>query len=93
MGKFADSAAQVDISRRGDGTCVVGKWVSENLDESDLTQFVRLVSGHKWKLIERLSDNNLRQASLIRHVHGNCPCLPETVAKGCCPCDQTKQDA
>jgi hypothetical protein len=81
MGKFADSAAQVDISRRGDGTCVVGKWVSENLDESE------------WKLIERLSDNNLRQASLIRHVHGNCPCLPETVAKGCCPCDQTKQDA
>lgn len=93
MGKFAQSAAQHDISRRGDGTCVAGKWISENFDEEDLVEFVRLGKAHKWELIIRLSDNNLKQASLYRHAHGICTCFQDIAGRGCCSCTSTETDA
>lgn len=93
MGKFAQAAAHHDISRRGDGTCVAGKWISDNLDEDDLVEFVRLAEGHKWHLITRLSDNYLKMASLNRHVHGLCTCFPGTTAKGCCSCNLSGDDS
>lgn len=89
MGKFASAAAQYDLDKRGDGHCVSGRWIADNLDADDLAEFVRLANGHRWELIVRLSDNHLRSKSLIRHVHGTCPCLDEAVAKGCCTsCDK-----
>lgn len=93
MGKFAESAAQHDLNQRGDGVCVAGKWISENLDEEDLVEFTRLANGHKWHLIVTLSENKLRAASLNKHVHGLCACVRETPGKACCTqCDQTRRD-
>ena len=89
MGKFADAATQYALDKRGDGHCVSGRWIADNLDEADLAEFVRLANGHKWELILRLSDNQLRAKSLIRHVHGTCPCLDGSTSKGCCTsCDK-----
>jgi hypothetical protein len=93
MGKFAQSAAQHDIDKRGDGTCVAGKWIAENFDDEDLAEFIRLANGHKWTLIGRLSDNNLKEASLIRHAHGTCTCFEGVAARGCCACEQPGQVA
>lgn len=84
MGKFADTAAQYDLDTRGDGYCVSGRWIKDSLDEEDLAEFIRLANGHRWELILRLSDNKLRSKSLIRHVHGTCPCFDGLAAKGCC---------
>lgn len=84
MGKFATEASQHDLDKRGDGYCVSGRWIAENLDEEDLVEFIRLASGHKWDLIIRLSDNQLRHNSLQRHVHGACPCFDGLASKGCC---------
>lgn len=92
MGKFAKAASQHDLDKRGDGLCVAGRWITENLDEEDSAEFIRLASGHKWELIARLSDNKLRSKSVIRHAHGTCPCFEGLAAKGCCTsCD--KQNA
>lgn len=91
MGQFAQSAAQHDVGRRGDGTCVAGKWISENFDAEDTAEFVRLARSHKWTLIMGLSDNNLKEASMGRHVHGTCTCLDDVPAKGCCNCDQPSE--
>lgn len=89
MGKFASAAAQYDINKRGDGYCVSGRWIANNFDEEDLAEFVRLANGHRWELILRLSDNNLKENSLVRHVHGTCPCFDGTETKGCCTsCDK-----
>lgn len=86
MGKFAESASKHDIDRRGDGSCVAGRWIAEHLDEDDLVEFERLANNHKWELIIRLSDHKLRQKSLDRHVHGLCGCLEEKPAMNCCSC-------
>lgn len=86
MGKFAESAAQYDVDKRGEGACVAGKWISENFDDEDLAEFVRLACGHKWRHIIRLSDNNLKEASMSRHVHGTCSCFDDVTARGCCEC-------
>lgn len=89
MGKFADTASQYDLEKRGDGYCIAGRWISENLDDDDLVEFTRLACGHRWELIIRLSDNKLRIKSLDRHVHGTCPCFDGLAAKGCCAsCDR-----
>lgn len=66
--------------------CVAGKWISENLDEEDIVEFVRLSTAHKWAMVVRLSDNHLREGSLTRHVHGTCSCVGGVAAKGCCRC-------
>lgn len=92
MGQFAERAAQYDVGRRGDGACVAGKWISENLDEEDLVEFIRLAKGHRWNRIMRLSENHLKQSSLNRHAHGICTCFPDILAKGCCPCAQSEVD-
>lgn len=84
MGKFAESAAQYDVDRRGDGKCVAGRWIVENLDDEDLSEFIRLANACKWTRIIRLSDNNLKEASLTRHARGTCTCLDSVPAKGCC---------
>lgn len=84
MGKFADAATQYDQGTRGDGHCVAGRWIVDNLDNDDLAEFVRLANGHRWELILRLSDNNLKTKSLNRHVHGTCSCFDGLAAKGCC---------
>lgn len=84
MGKFAEAAAQHDPNKRGDGYCVTGRWVAENLDDDDLAEFVRLANHHKWELIIRLSDHVLRAQSLSNHVHGGCACIDGQAAKGCC---------
>lgn len=89
MGKFAEAASQHDVDKRGDGYCVAGRWISENLDEEDLVELVRLANGHKWDLIARLTGEALRRASLDRHVHGLCPCFEGTAARGCCGCHKT----
>lgn len=89
MGKFAEAAAKHSTDRRTDGCCVAGKWIEENLDKDDLEEFIRLVNAHKWDLIVRLSGNELRRASLQRHVHGSCPCFDSVVAKASCSCDKT----
>ncbi len=92
MGKFASAAAQYDLTKRGDGYCVSGRWISENLDEDDMVEFLRLATGHRWELILRLSDNKLHAKSLYSHVHGSCPCFDGVAAKGCCSCS-TEKDA
>jgi hypothetical protein len=84
MGNFANAAAQYDLDKRGDGHCVSGRWIADNLDEDDLKEFIRLSNGHRWELILRLSGDKLRSKSLIRHVHGTCPCFDGVAAKGCC---------
>lgn len=84
MGKFAENASKHDIDRRGDGSCVAGRWIAEHLDEDDLVEFVRLATNHKWELIIRLSEHTLRQKSLERHVHGTCGCLVEVPGMNCC---------
>lgn len=94
MGKFAKTAAQHDVGHRGDGVCVAGKWIADNFDDEDLAEFVRLVKGHKWDLIERLSDGNLKENSLGRHVHGTCICInDDTPGRSCCGCDKTREDS
>lgn len=94
MGQFAKSAAQHDLTRRVDGTCVAGKWISSNLDDEDMAEFIRLASAHKWRLILSLSANSLRYASLNRHVHGECTCSLEIPGRACCTsCDKTAQEA
>jgi hypothetical protein len=84
MGKFAKVSAQYGVDKRGDGYCVAGRWISDNLDHDDLAEFIRLSNGHRWVLIIRLSDTQLRSKSLEAHVHGACPCLDGLAAKGCC---------
>lgn len=84
MGQFASAAAQYDLDKRGDGRCVAGKWIAENLDEEDLVEFARLSSGHKWRTILRLSEHQLAENSLNKHVHGVCVCFDGVPAKGCC---------
>lgn len=91
MGQFAHKAVQYDVDRRGDGMCVAGKWISENLDEEDLVEFTRLAQGHNWHRIMRLSDNALKMASLNRHAHGICTCFPETAGRGACPCAKSEE--
>lgn len=88
MGQFAKSAVQHDINKRGDGFCVAGRWIASNLDENDIAEFIRLANGHRWELILRLSDNQLGNHSLNRHVHGTCPCFEDRPAKGCCSCEK-----
>lgn len=92
MGKFALSAAQYDTERRKDIACVAGKWITENFDEDDLAEFVRLANGHRWNYIISLSDNGLKEASMIRHVHGTCICFEDVAGRACCACDQTGRD-
>jgi hypothetical protein len=84
MGKFAESAAKHSINRRGDGYCVAGRWIAENLDEDDLTELQRLAENRKWGLICRLSDNALKVQSLKNHVYGGCTCHDGNPGKGCC---------
>lgn len=84
MGKFAKLSERYDVDKRGDGYCVAGKWISENLDNDDLAEFIRLSNGHRWTLIVKLSDTKLRSQSLVAHVHGTCACLDGVPAKGCC---------
>lgn len=88
MGKFAESAAQHDGATRGDGYCVAGRWIVNNLDEDDLVEFIRLANAHRWKLILRLSDNQLSHHSMVGHVHGLCHCFADRPAKGCCSCER-----
>lgn len=91
MGKFAEAASQRDVSQRGDGLCIAGRWIAENLDEEDVAELTRLIDGgnHKWTMIIRLTDNALRVGSLTRHVHGTCACIGDVAAKGCCTCGST----
>lgn len=84
MGRFAEEAVKRPIDRRGDGYCVAGRWITDNLDEDDLQELVRLAQNKKWELICRLSDNKLKTESLKNHAHGRCTCLDEVSAKGCC---------
>jgi hypothetical protein len=84
MGKFAEDAAKHSIDRRGDGFCVAGRWIDENLDEEDLAEFERLARNRKWELICRLSEHNLKPQSLKNHVYGRCTCHDGKPAKGCC---------
>jgi hypothetical protein len=93
VGKFAESALKHDISRRGDGVCVAGKWITEKFDEEDLKEFVRLANGHQWTIIERLSDNGLKEGAMTRHVHGTCACIDDVAGKACCDCDKTRKEA
>lgn len=93
MGKFAEEAALHSVDRRGNGECAAGKWITENFDEEDLAEFVRLVNGHKWVDIQRLSDNGLKEQSMIRHVHGVCVCFKNVAGKACCGCDKTRKDS
>lgn len=93
MGKFAEAAAQYDVEQRGDGKCVAGRWISENLDEEDLVEFDRLAKGHKWTRIISLSEYVLKIISLDKHVHGTCICIPEVAARGCCSCIRSKDDS
>ena len=89
MGTFAEAAAQYGVGKRGDGHCVIGRWINENLDKNDLAEFVRLANGHTWTLILRLSDGAIAQNSLTRHTHGVCQCPDGTAAKGCCGCEKS----
>lgn len=84
MGKFAQTASRYDAGGRGDGRCVSGKWIAENLDEDDLAEFVRLSQSHKWGLISRISEFHLKESTLKRHVHGECGCFNDVPALGCC---------
>lgn len=93
MGKFAEAAAPHDIERRGDGICAAGKWITANFDEEDLDEFIRLANGHKWTVIERLSENGLKEASMIRHAHGTCVCFENVAGKACCGCDKTRKNS
>lgn len=86
MGRFAESAAQYDTKRRGEGVCVAGKWITKNFDDDDLNEFIRLANAHKWRRIQNLSDHHLKEHSLNQHVHGSCVCVGDTPAKGCCTC-------
>jgi hypothetical protein len=89
MGKFAEAAVQYDPDTRGDGFCVAGRWVSENLDEEDLAEFVRLANGHAWRRIMSLSGNELKGKALEQHVHGLCCCrhVEAQVGRACCTCN------
>lgn len=91
MGKFADAAAQVDPNKRGDGYCVAGRWIEENLDDEDLAEFVRLANHHRWGVIARLSDHVLKEESLRKHVHGVCACAGDTPGRDCCTHDRKGQ--
>jgi hypothetical protein len=90
MGKFADNAVKHSVDRRGDGFCVAGRWISENLDEDDLAEFQRLACNKKWHLICRLSDHKLKPQSLRNHVYGSCSCYDGNPAKGCCTDETTE---
>lgn len=89
MGRFAQAASQRAVDQRGDGKCVAGRWITDNLDEEDVVELTRLAVGHNWAALVRLSDNDLREGSLSRHVHGACSCLDDIAAKGCCQCGST----
>ncbi len=84
MGKFAESAAKFGPDQRGDGTCVAGRWITDNLDAEDLVEFARLANDHSWTRIIQLSESNLKEASLNRHAHGNCTCFSDVPGRGCC---------
>jgi hypothetical protein len=84
MGKFAQDAAQHSTEHRGDGYCVAGRWIAENLDDEDIAELERLAAIPKWELICRISDYNLKPKSLRSHVYGRCSCHDGRPAKGCC---------